>query len=69
VTVGDGAQIGAQAGVHGNVPAGARILGSPAVAAPVALRAMAALPRLPDLLRAVRARERRVAELERRADG
>jgi hypothetical protein len=30
---------------------------------------MAALPRVPDLVRTVRALERRVAELERRAGG
>jgi UDP-3-O-[3-hydroxymyristoyl] glucosamine N-acyltransferase len=69
VTVGDGAQVGAQAGVHNDIPAGARVLGSPAIAAPMALRSMAALPRLPDLLKTVRALERRVADLERRAGG
>jgi UDP-3-O-[3-hydroxymyristoyl] glucosamine N-acyltransferase len=69
VTVGDGAQVGAQAGVHSDVPAGARMLGTPAIAGPVALRALAALPRLPDLVRTVRALERRVTELERRAGG
>jgi UDP-3-O-[3-hydroxymyristoyl] glucosamine N-acyltransferase len=69
VTVGDGAQIGAQAGVHNDVAAGARLLGTPAIDGPAALRSMAAFPRLPDLLRTVRALERRVAELERRAGG
>jgi hypothetical protein len=34
-----------------------------------ARRAMAAFPRLPELLRTVRALERRVAELERRLGG
>jgi UDP-3-O-[3-hydroxymyristoyl] glucosamine N-acyltransferase len=69
VTVGDGAQVGAQSGVHGNVPAGARVLGTPAIPGPEARRTMAALPRLPDLVRTVRALERRVADLERRAGG
>jgi UDP-3-O-[3-hydroxymyristoyl] glucosamine N-acyltransferase len=69
VTVGDGAQIGAQAGVHRDVPAGAQVLGSPAIPVSEARRSMVALPRLPELLRTVRALERRVAELERRAGG
>jgi UDP-3-O-[3-hydroxymyristoyl] glucosamine N-acyltransferase len=68
-TVGDGAQVGAQSGVHGAVPPGARVLGSPAIAGPAARRTIAALPRLPGLVRTVRALERRVAELEGRAGG
>lgn len=66
VTIGDGAQVGARSGVHRDVAAGAAVLGAPAIPAPEARRAMAALPRLPDVLRAVRALERRVAELARR---
>jgi hypothetical protein len=45
------------------------VLGSPAIAGPAARRTIAALPRLPDLVRTVRALERRVAELEGRAGG
>jgi UDP-3-O-[3-hydroxymyristoyl] glucosamine N-acyltransferase len=65
-TVGDGARIGSQSGVAGDVPAGASILGSPAVEAGAAKRAMVAFPRLPELLRTVRRLEKRVAELETR---
>ena len=56
----------AQSGVVGNVPAGAQVLGSPALPAGEARRVMATLPRVPALLHTVRRLEKRVAELERR---
>ena len=68
VTIGDGAQVGAQSGVHRDVPAGASVLGSPAGPAGEARRAMMAFPRLPGLLRTVRALERRLAALTARLD-
>ena len=66
VIVGDGAQIGSQSGVHRDVPAGAAMIGTPAMPGDVGLRALAAIGRLPDLLRGVRALGRRMAALERR---
>ena len=69
VIIGDGAQVGAQAGVHGEVTAGQAVWGSPAMEAAAARRVAAALPRIPELLYAVRRLERRVAELERRLRG
>jgi UDP-3-O-[3-hydroxymyristoyl] glucosamine N-acyltransferase len=66
VTIGDGARVGAQSGVHRDVPAGAAVFGSPALPATEARRTMAALPRVPELLRTVRRLERRVAALEQR---
>jgi UDP-3-O-[3-hydroxymyristoyl] glucosamine N-acyltransferase len=66
VTVGDGAQIGSQAGVHRDVPAGAGMIGTPAMAGDTGLRALAAIGRLPELLRDVRALGRRMDALERR---
>jgi UDP-3-O-[3-hydroxymyristoyl] glucosamine N-acyltransferase len=66
VTVGDGAQIGSQAGVHRNVPAGAAMIGTPAMHGDTGLRALAAIGRLPELLRDVRALGRRLNALERR---
>ncbi|HEV8673396.1 MAG TPA: UDP-3-O-(3-hydroxymyristoyl)glucosamine N-acyltransferase [Methylomirabilota bacterium] len=66
VTIGDGAQVGSQSGVHRDVPAGGTALGSPAMPAAEARRAMAALPRLADLVRAARALERRLARVEER---
>ncbi len=66
VAVGDGAQIGSQAGVHRDVAPGARMIGTPAMPAERGLRALAAIGRLPELLRSVRALDRRVAALEQR---
>ncbi|MBI3455139.1 MAG: UDP-3-O-(3-hydroxymyristoyl)glucosamine N-acyltransferase [Candidatus Rokubacteria bacterium] len=66
VAIGDGAQVGSQSGVHRDVPTGAAVLGYPAMPAGQARRVMAALPRLPELLRALRAVERRLGEIERR---
>jgi UDP-3-O-[3-hydroxymyristoyl] glucosamine N-acyltransferase len=66
VTVGDGAQIGSQSGVHREVPAGARVIGTPAMPGDTGLRALAAIGRLPELLRDVRALGRRMDALERR---
>jgi UDP-3-O-[3-hydroxymyristoyl] glucosamine N-acyltransferase len=66
VTVGDGARIGSQTGVHRDVPAGAGMIGTPAMSGDTGLRALAAIGRLPDLLRDVRALGRRMDALERR---
>jgi UDP-3-O-[3-hydroxymyristoyl] glucosamine N-acyltransferase len=67
VRVGDGAQIGSQAGVHRDVPPGGQQIGTPAMPADPGRRALVALTRLPELLRSVRALDRRVAALESRA--
>jgi UDP-3-O-[3-hydroxymyristoyl] glucosamine N-acyltransferase len=66
VTVGDGAKIGSQAGVHRDVPAGAGMIGTPAMAGDTGLRALAAIGRLPEILKDVRALGRRLAVLEQR---
>ncbi|MFQ5427149.1 MAG: UDP-3-O-(3-hydroxymyristoyl)glucosamine N-acyltransferase [Gaiellales bacterium] len=57
--VGDGAQVGAQAGVIGDIPPGVTVSGYPARPHHEAMRAEAALRRLPDLARRVRALEKR----------
>lgn len=54
LSIGDGARIAAQAGVIGDVPAGETYSGYPARPHREAMRASAALFRLPDLLRRVR---------------
>jgi len=64
VTIGDGAQIGSQAGVHRDVPAGAGMIGTPAMAGGEGLRALAAISRLPELMRDLRLLGRRLAALE-----
>jgi UDP-3-O-[3-hydroxymyristoyl] glucosamine N-acyltransferase len=66
VTVGDGARVGSQAGVHRDVPAGQDVIGTPAMPAEGGLRALAAIARLPEALRSLRALGRRVEALERR---
>jgi UDP-3-O-[3-hydroxymyristoyl] glucosamine N-acyltransferase len=66
VTVGDGARIGSQAGVHRDVPAGAGMIGTPAMPGGAGLRALAAIGRLPEILQDVRALGRRLSVLERR---
>jgi UDP-3-O-[3-hydroxymyristoyl] glucosamine N-acyltransferase len=68
VTVGDGARVGSQAGVHRDVPAGAGMIGTPAMSGDAGLRALAAIGRLPELMRDVRALGRRLEALERRLE-
>ena len=65
VKIGDGARIGAQAGVPNDVPEGATYTGYPAMPHREWLRTMAALPRVPDLVKQVRKLEARISELER----
>ena len=64
VKVGDGASIGAQAGVHSDVRPGAKVLGSPAVEGADAKRSMVLLRRLPDFRSKLRDLERRLSKLE-----
>jgi UDP-3-O-[3-hydroxymyristoyl] glucosamine N-acyltransferase len=56
--IGQGAFIGARAGLHRDVPDGARVYGAPAVEEKSWHRSVAALKRLPELLRRVRRLER-----------
>lgn len=65
VTVHKNAIVLAQAGIGHDVPEGGIVGGSPAFDSREWLRAITAFTRLPDLLKTVRALERRIAELER----
>ena len=67
--IGDRVRIAAQSGVAGDVAAGRTIAGSPAVDIGIWRRAMVALTRLPELLRRVRALERRDSGSDRENDG
>jgi UDP-3-O-[3-hydroxymyristoyl] glucosamine N-acyltransferase len=67
LTVHEGAIVYAQSGIGGDVPAGARISGSPAFAANEWLRSVTAFPKLPELLQTVRDLRKRVEELEKNA--
>jgi UDP-3-O-[3-hydroxymyristoyl] glucosamine N-acyltransferase len=68
LTIHKNAIIWAQSGVGHDVPEGAIVSGSPAFDSREWLRASAVQSRLPEILRTVRALERRVAELERKSD-
>jgi len=65
LTIHKNAIVWAQSGVGHDVPEGSIVSGSPAFDARDWLRASAGYTRLPELLRTVRALERRVAELEK----
>ncbi len=60
LTVGDRAFVAARAGLHKDVPQGARVYGAPAMEARRWHRVMAALARLPEALRRLRAVEKKV---------
>ena len=64
LTIHDDAIVYAQSGIGGDVPAGARVSGSPAFAANVWLRAITAFPKLPELLKNVRDLRKRIELLE-----
>ena len=65
LTIHKNAIVWAQSGVGHDVPAGAIVSGSPAFDSKDWLRASAAYTRLPEMLRALRALEKRVVELEK----
>ena len=64
LTIHDNAVIYAQSGIGGDVKAGAVMSGSPAFEVREWLRAITAFPKLPDLVKAMRQLEKRVAQLE-----
>lgn len=64
LTINDKAVIYAQSGIGGDVEAGAVMSGSPAFDAATWRRSVAAFPKLPEMLKAVRQLEKRLAALE-----
>lgn len=64
LTIGDNVMVGAQSGVPGSLAANAGYSGSPTMPHKEWLRAMAMVPRLPELKKTVNALEKRLAELE-----
>lgn len=68
VRVGAGVRIGAQSGVLGDIADGADVAGLPAHPRGEVWRELAALRRLPDLLREVRELKKRVEQLESTTD-
>jgi UDP-3-O-[3-hydroxymyristoyl] glucosamine N-acyltransferase len=69
ITVGEGATVGAQAGVTKSVPAGARVSGYPAMEHDRARRLNAYYRRLPSLFEDLKRLQDRVRELEREREG
>jgi UDP-3-O-[3-hydroxymyristoyl] glucosamine N-acyltransferase len=69
VEIGDDVTVGAQAGVTKDVPPQATVLGAPAVPHTEFKRQLAALARLPELRKTLRALEERLAALEARLTG
>lgn len=65
LTVHEGAIVYAQSGIGGDVPAGARISGSPAFNAAEWLRAVTAFPKLVEMWKSLRELRKRVDRLER----
>lgn len=57
--IGDGVIITAQSGTHGDIPAGSMMSGSPAFDHKQWLRCTAAFPKLPEMAKALRAKERK----------
>ena len=64
LTIHDDAIVYAQSGIGGDVPAGARVSGSPAFAANEWLRAISAFSKLPELLKNLRDLKKRIEQLE-----
>jgi UDP-3-O-[3-hydroxymyristoyl] glucosamine N-acyltransferase len=69
LTIGDGAFVGARGGVTRDVEPGAKVFGYPALEQRAWHRAMAALARLPEALRRLRALEKRLGVRAARGDG
>jgi UDP-3-O-[3-hydroxymyristoyl] glucosamine N-acyltransferase len=68
LTIHKNAIVWAQSGVGHDVPEGKIVSGSPAFDSRDWLRASASFPRLPDMLRTLRAMEKRIAELEKKLE-
>ena len=66
LTIGDNVMVGAQSGVPGSLNANAVYSGTPTMPHKEWLRAMAVVPRLPELKKSLSTLEKRIAELESR---
>lgn len=64
LSIGDNVMVGAQSGVTGSLAANAGFSGSPVMPHKDWLRAMAVVPRLPELKKTISTLEKRIAELE-----
>jgi UDP-3-O-[3-hydroxymyristoyl] glucosamine N-acyltransferase len=69
LTIHDNAVVYAQSGIGGDVEKGAVMSGSPAFDAATWRRAVAAFPKLPDLVKAVRQLEKRLSQIQNKNEG
>jgi UDP-3-O-[3-hydroxymyristoyl] glucosamine N-acyltransferase len=69
LTIGENVIVGAQSGVPSSLPANAGYSGSPTMPHREWLRAMAVVPRLPELKKNMSSLEKRIAELEAKLTG
>lgn len=65
LSIGDGAMVGAQSGVGQDLPAGARVSGSPAYDHGLFLRNSVLLPKLPELFKRVKELEKEISSLRK----
>ena len=68
IRIGDGAALGAMAGVMGDVPAGARVVGIPATPEKEQMRKQVAFAKLPDALKQLKALQKEVETLKARLE-
>ncbi|BCS52434.1 UDP-3-O-(3-hydroxymyristoyl)glucosamine N-acyltransferase [Geobacter sp. SVR] len=64
LSIGDNVMVGAQSGIPGSLPANAGYSGTPAMPHKEWLKAMAIVPKLPELRKSITALEKRIIELE-----
>jgi UDP-3-O-[3-hydroxymyristoyl] glucosamine N-acyltransferase len=67
IEVGDDSIVGSQAGVTENLKPASIVLGSPAIPHNLFLRMAVSLPKVPELIKTIRALEKRIQELEAKA--
>jgi UDP-3-O-[3-hydroxymyristoyl] glucosamine N-acyltransferase len=67
IEVGDDSIVGSQAGVTENLKPASIVLGSPAIPHNLFLRMAVSLPKVPELIKTIRALEKRIQELEEKA--
>ena len=64
LSIGDNTMVGAKSGIPGNLPANSMVSGLPAFEHRDWLKAMAVVPRLPELRKTISSLEKRIAQLE-----
>jgi UDP-3-O-[3-hydroxymyristoyl] glucosamine N-acyltransferase len=68
ISLGDGVQVGAKSGVHHSVPPGQTVSGYPARSQQEWVKAMAVVPKLPDIYQRLKQLEQKITELTDRLE-